>query len=254
MLTIFLGVGALAQPVRLEKGQLHLHGDPFLILGGELANSSASSADYMDASGTWQTLREAGLNTVLAPVYWELLEPEEGRFDFSTVDYLLSSARSQDLHLVLLWFGTWKNSMSCYVPAWVKRGFGKRFTLAENSDGTVPEIISAFDGEALKTDCKAFAALMRHLREVDGNTGPVLMVRVVSWGMPGSTGRRPKRRGNGRRRRTKNASRRAPTPDMPRRWPGPARKNIPSRSMSMRPSIPGGGNRENTLPRVPWTT
>ena len=178
LLVILSGMTAGAQPVRLDKGQLRLHGEPFVILGGELANSSASSADYMDARHTWRTLREAGLNTVLAPVYWELIEPEEGRFDFSTVDYLLSSARAEDLHLVLLWFGTWKNSMSCYVPAWVKRGFGKRFTLAENSDGTVPEILSAFDGEALKADCKAFAALMRHLRETDGEIGTVLMVQV----------------------------------------------------------------------------
>ena len=173
-----LVLAASAPPVRLAGGRLFLHGEPFLILGGELANSSASSAAYMDGRDTWQTLREAGLNTVLAPVYWELLEPTEGQFDFSTVDYLLASARAHDLHLVLLWFGTWKNSMSCYVPAWVKQDFGNRFTLAENSDGTLPEILSAFDREALKADCRAFAALMRHLREKDGDTGTVLMVQV----------------------------------------------------------------------------
>ena len=167
-----------AQPVRLEGGQLLLHGEPFVILGGELANSSASSAAYMDGRDTWRTLREAGLNTVLAPVYWELMEPEEGKFDFTSVDGLLRDARSEDLHLVLLWFGTWKNSMSCYVPEWVKRGFGSRFTLAENSDGSHPEILSAWDEEALKADCKAFAALLRHLRETDGTTGTVLMVQV----------------------------------------------------------------------------
>ena len=173
-----LVLAASAPPVRLAGGRIFLHGEPFLILGGELANSSASSAAYMDGRDSWQTLREAGLNTVLAPVYWELLEPTEGQFDFSTVDYLLASARAHDLHLVLLWFGTWKNSMSCYVPAWVKQDFGNRFTLAENSDGTHPEILSAFDREALKADCRAFAALMRHLREKDGDTGTVLMVQV----------------------------------------------------------------------------
>lgn len=178
LLLFLIGMGAAAQPVRLNGGQIYLHGKPFVILGGELANSSASSRDYMDARQTWQTLRNAGLNTVLAPVYWELIEPEEGQFDFSTVDYLLTSARAENLHLILLWFGTWKNSMSCYVPAWMKLQFGKRFTLAVNSDGTRPEILSAFDNEALKADCKAFKALMRHLRETDGNTGTVLMVQV----------------------------------------------------------------------------
>jgi len=169
---------AHSQPVKLDGGSLLLHGRPYIILGGELANSSASSAAYMDGRDSWKVLREAGLNTVLAPVYWELIEPEEGHFDFSTVDYLLSSARKEDLHLVLLWFGTWKNSMSCYVPAWMKQSFGKRFTLARNSDGGVPEIISAFCKNSLKADCKAFAALMRHLKETDGGTGTVLMVQV----------------------------------------------------------------------------
>ncbi len=171
-----------AQPVRLQKNnealQLMLKGEPFIILGGELANSSASGPEYMDSRNSWALMREAGLNTVLAPVYWELIEPEEGEFDFSSVDYLLRSARSHNLHLILLWFGTWKNSMSCYVPAWMKQGFGSRFTLAQDEKGDVREILSAFCPQALKSDCKAFAALMKHLREADSQTGTVLMVQV----------------------------------------------------------------------------
>ena len=178
LITLFVSLSLGAQPVRLEGGRLLLHGEPYIILGGELANSSASSAAYMDGRETWQKLRAAGLNTVLAPVYWELIEPVEGKFDFRTVDYLLSSARENGLHLILLWFGTWKNSMSCYVPSWVKLGFGSRFTLARNSDGSTPEILSAWDPEALKADCKAFSSLMRHLKEADGETGTVLMVQV----------------------------------------------------------------------------
>ena len=151
---------------------------PEIILGGELANSSASSPEYLRSRGSFKALREAGLNTVLCPVYWELIEPEEGRFDFSTVDALLKDARKSGLHLVLLWFGTWKNSMSCYVPAWVKQGFGSRFTLAQLPDGSTQEIISAFDGEALAADCRAFSALMEHLSRVDSRKGTVLMVQV----------------------------------------------------------------------------
>ena len=180
-----LTLGALtlsAQPVKLQKNQnatqLMLKGEPFIVLGGELANSSASSAEYMDGRDSWEVMREAGLNTVLAPVYWELIEPEEGKFDFSSVDYLLESARRHELHLILLWFGTWKNSMSCYTPSWVKKGFGSRFTLAQGEDGDVQEIISAFCPEARKADCKAFAALMKHLKASDGQTGTVLMVQV----------------------------------------------------------------------------
>ncbi len=179
---LLLAAVAGAQPVKLVRTphatRLMLHGEPFIILGGELANSSASSGEYMDLRDSWARMRDAGLNTVLAPVYWELIEPQEGRFDFSSVGYLLRSAREHDLHLVLLWFGTWKNSMSCYTPTWVKQGFGSRFTLARGADGDVQEILSAFCKESLKADCRAFAALMRHLRELDSETGTVLMVQV----------------------------------------------------------------------------
>lgn len=166
--------------IRGEGGsaQLLIGGRPYIILGGELANSSASSSEYMDSRDTWNYLSESGLNTVLAPVYWELTEPEEGRFDFSSVDYLLQSARSSGLKLVLLWFGTWKNSMSCYVPSWVKRGFGREFELARNSDGDTPEIMSAFSERNVRADAKAFAALMDYIKKADGAEGTVIMVQV----------------------------------------------------------------------------
>lgn len=158
--------------------QLMHGGKPFIILGGELANSSASSGEYMDSRDTWKYLAESGVNTVLAPVYWELIEPEEGRYDFSTVDYLLKSARANGQKLILLWFGSWKNSMSCYAPAWVKRGFNRDFELAANSDGSIPEIMSAFSERNVRADAKAFASLMKYIRKADGSEGTVIMVQV----------------------------------------------------------------------------
>ena len=99
--------------------QLIVNGKPFLILGGELGNSTASDTVYMNQH--WQKLVDMNLNTVLAPVYWELIEPVENEFDFSSVDNLILGAREHNLKLVLLWFGTWKNSMSCYAPLWMKQ-------------------------------------------------------------------------------------------------------------------------------------
>ena len=84
--------------------QLVVDGTPFLMLAGELGNSTASDLDYLD--GHWPRLEALGLNTVLAPVYWELLEPREGQFDFTLVDGLLADAREHDMRLVLLWFGS----------------------------------------------------------------------------------------------------------------------------------------------------
>ena len=177
-----LGLSVHAQISELVRQgnvtQLMHGGKPFIILGGELANSSASSSDYMDQRDTWNYLAESGVNTVLAPVYWEMTEPEEGRFDFSSVDYLLKSARANGQKLIILWFGTWKNSMSCYVPSWVKRGFGKEFELAKNSDGNIPEIMSAFSERNVRADAKAFAALMKYLKKADSSEGTVLMVQV----------------------------------------------------------------------------
>ena len=178
LLLALLAAPAAAQTPHLEQRgearQLIVDGEPFLILGGELGNSSASSRDYMRER--WAKLEAMNLNTVLAPVYWELVEPTEGEFDFSTVDWLIEDARAHDLRLVLLWFGTWKNSMSSYVPSWVKRD-QFRFVRTPGEDGG-QEIISQFEGSARDADARAFAALMRHLKRIDGDRRTVIMVQV----------------------------------------------------------------------------
>src|SRR5215470_15845603 len=121
--------------------QLIVDNKPFLILGGELGNSSASSNDYMRP--IWPKLRQMNINTVFAPVYWELMEPMEGRFDFSLVDGLIKNARLNKMRLVLVWFGSWKNSMSCYVPAWIKTN-ANRFPRALDKNNVQQEITTPF--------------------------------------------------------------------------------------------------------------
>lgn len=155
--------------------QLIVDGTPFLILGGELGNSTASSVAELHS--TWPQLRAMHLNTVIAPVYWELVEPAEGRFEFGSVDSLIADARANDMHLVLLWFGSWKNSMSSYAPAYVKTD-QTRFPRTESVRGTGQEILSPFVRANWEADAHAFRALMRHLREVDGNRHTVVMVQV----------------------------------------------------------------------------
>ena len=170
---------AVAAPPKLQKQgdtqQLLVDGKPFLILGGELGNSSASSAEYMRPH--WPRLRAMHLNTVLAPVYWELVEPAEGKYDWSSVDALLRDARAHDLKLVILWFGAWKNSMSTYVPSWVKLD-SARFPHVKVADGTSVEILSAFSKNTLDADARAFAAFMEHLGKADARDTTVLMVQV----------------------------------------------------------------------------
>lgn len=84
-------------------------GKPFLILGAELQNSSMTSADYMRS--IWPKLKDMNINTVLGCVTWEMIEPSEGKFDFTELDKVIQDARDHDLHLILLWFGAFKNGI-----------------------------------------------------------------------------------------------------------------------------------------------
>jgi beta-galactosidase GanA len=119
---------AAAQPAspsipHLEKRggvtQLIVDGRPFLMLAGELTNSASSNLDYL--APYWPKLAAANINTVLAAVSWELVEPEPDRFDFALVDGMIREARKHNQRLIFLWFGSWKNGMSSYPPLWVKR-------------------------------------------------------------------------------------------------------------------------------------
>lgn len=155
--------------------QLIVDGRPFLVRGGEVGNSAATNPAWLRPF--WSRFAELRMNTVLAPVYWDLVEPDEGRFDFSTVDELIADARRHQMKLVLLWFGSWKNSMSCYAPAWVKRD-AQRFPRAFDLSGVPQEILSPFSDANRDADARAFAALLKHLRETDGTDHTVVMVQV----------------------------------------------------------------------------
>ena len=77
-----------------------------LILGGELSNSAATSVEDIDE--VMPRMKALGLNTVLVPAYWELMEPTEGKFDFTLIDSTIQQARNLQLKVVFLWFGAWK--------------------------------------------------------------------------------------------------------------------------------------------------
>lgn len=112
-------------------GQLIVDGKPFLILGGELGNSSAGTAAQADT--ILPRMAQLHVNTVLMPVAWEQLEPVEGQFDTSILDHWIDVAREQHVHLILLWFGRWKNAFSNYASGWVKHDT-KRFPRAISVD------------------------------------------------------------------------------------------------------------------------
>jgi hypothetical protein len=167
--------------------QLIVEGKPFVALAGELDEDASTSLDNL--RWIWPTLVQMNLNTVLPVAYWGLVEPEEGQFDFTLVDGIIQEARRHNLRIGFVWFASWKNGLSSYAPVWVKKDF-KRFPRAQTK-GTSLEMFSAIEGYGDATrdaDARAFAALMRHIKEVDGREHTVIMLQVENEvGMKGDS-------------------------------------------------------------------
>lgn len=145
------------------------------MLGGELNNSSSSNLDSM--TRIWKHMVNLNANTVVTPISWAQLEPQEGKYNFSLVDGLIKGARKYNLHLVFTWMASWKNGMSCYDPMWVKED-SKRFPLAQKADGTPTRVLSTFSSNNWKADAAAYAALMANIKKFDGTVHTVLMMQV----------------------------------------------------------------------------
>lgn len=158
----------------LSGTRLFVDGQPFTVLAAETHNSASSTVLAIERS--FWNVAELGANTVLAPVAWSLLEPEEGVFDFTLVDTMLEVSERLGLKLIPLWFGSWKNGMSTYVPGWVKRD-PIRFPRAETRERGTIEHVSPFSAEARAADAAAFRAFMAHLRQADA-AHTVIMVQV----------------------------------------------------------------------------
>jgi hypothetical protein len=179
----FIAFNSLPQALAVEAPQiiqkdgryaLLVEGRPFLILGGQIHNSSAWPSELPQV---WQSMAALHANTVAAPVYWEQLEPQPGHFDFTNVDQIVEGARAHNLHVVLLWFGTWKNGNMHYVPAWVKSD-PMRFPHTIRPDGEPIDVLSPDSRNTLEADKAAFTALMRHLKQIDMEQHTVLLIQV----------------------------------------------------------------------------
>ncbi len=178
--------------IAIQNGHpvLMVEDKPFLMLAGEVHNSDSSSPVYMEK--IWDIAQELGMNTLLLPVTWETVEPEEGRFDFSLPRILIDEARDRDMRIVFLWFGSWKNAECMYAPAWVKQDLS-RFPRAQIERGknkagrqispTIPvkmpyTTLSYLGEETMKADSRAFAALMGFLKDYDADRQTVVAVQV----------------------------------------------------------------------------
>jgi hypothetical protein len=158
-----------------DTKQFIVDGKPFIALCGELTNNAATSNEYMKP--VWSALTTSNLNSVIAGISWAMVEPEEGKFNFDIVGDVINNARKNNLKLIFIWFASWKNGMSSYIPDWVKKDY-KRFPRVKINNGEPIELLTPLSEENRDADAHAFAALMRYIKEVDSNQRTVIMMQV----------------------------------------------------------------------------
>jgi len=173
-----------SMPKIVEKDGRHallVDGKPFLMLGGQVHNSSAWPGMLPQV---WTAVEQLHLNTLEVPIYWEQVEPQPAKFDFSLVNILLNQARQHKVHLVLLWFATWKNGSNHYMPGWMKSDAAK-FPNITGQNGQPVDSPSPNVKATMEADIKAFSAVMRYLKNADLQH-TVIMVQVENesgaWG------------------------------------------------------------------------
>lgn len=165
---LLLTINSYAQRAELKDHngttRLFADGKPYLMLSGELHNSTSSTLEYLEP--VWQKVKGMHLNSVIASVSWEQFEPREGQYDYSMIDNIINLAGKYQTKVALIWFASWKNGLSSYAPIWVKQD-GKRFHRVRNAIGEQTSILSPFCWATCDADAKAFAALMRRIKEKD---------------------------------------------------------------------------------------
>ncbi len=182
--TINLHAQDVPMPSIIHKDGRHallVDGKPFLMLGGQAGNSSAWPGMMPKV---WTAVEIMHLNTLEIPIYWEQVEAQQGKFDFSIIDTLLNQSRQHHVHLVLLWFGTWKNGSNHYMPEWMKKDAAK-YPNITGKNGQPIDSPSPHAKATLDADIKAFTTVMGHLKAADP-VHTVIMVQIEnesgSWG------------------------------------------------------------------------
>jgi hypothetical protein len=153
-------------------------GKPFFPLGGQALDATGYSVrDEAETESYFRAVELVHGNTVEIAIYWDEIEPEENKFDFTSVDKLLAMARKYRLKLILLWFATWKNGVMDFVPPWVKTNT-KRFHRVISITGRVTWGLSPHCKSNVEADKKAFSALCSHLKDKDGFDHTVIGIQV----------------------------------------------------------------------------
>lgn len=160
--------------------QKHKHfsvnGKPFLSIGGQSHNSTAL-ADTDGIRFACHSVRQLGGNTVAIPVSWVRFEPKEDEYDYDSVKMMIDVVRQQELRLIVLWFGAWKNGTMEYAPSWIKRDTS-RFPRVVCHDGTVTTVLSQHASVNFDREKASFCKLIQFLSDYDSERSTVIAVQV----------------------------------------------------------------------------
>lgn len=179
---------------RLVKGDaktyVEVDGKPFPYIGAEIRLDALLNCDRMKVEDVEKYISKAselGLNCVLIPIYWNLIEPEQDKYDFSVVDKILEYVNKYDLRMELLWFSTnmCGDTHSYLTPQYILEDpslrfnrpdegafwgyYGNRYTLRFD------------DPWVLERETQAVTRLFTHIREWDAANGerhPVISAQV----------------------------------------------------------------------------
>ena len=158
--------------------QLIVDGKPFLVLGQEPPTSGASNLEYIKYM--LQVQADTHTNTADIAIGWNWIEREKGKYDFTILDAIIEDARLIDQRICIIWFGSWKNGLSSFVPTWIKADYQHfpRAQIVDKSGATLTaEALTAFSDANWQEDARAYAAMMRHIRETD-RTHRIILVQA----------------------------------------------------------------------------
>ena len=159
----------------MRHEQFTVRGKPFFPVGGQAHNSTSYVLE--DLRITFDAVKKLNGNSCAVTICWDRFEPVEGQFDERYITDIIDLARAEGIHLVLLWFGSWKNGIMSYCPAWVKKQ-PERFERARSFDGTPMLNLTCHCRANVEADARAFGRLCDVVRRHDAEVGTVLGFQV----------------------------------------------------------------------------
>ena len=169
----------------------YVDGWPFTILAVEIPWEELVYGRYHETLRAYDSLYPAaqaiGLNTLVVPIKWSMIEPEKDHYDFSYLDHVKKMAETHHLKLALGWFGHYaSNDGNLYfnltgeffAPYYIVND-EKTYPRAMDAEGVSYHNAVSYEYDAvIEREAKAFRAFMEHIKQVDAETRTILMIQT----------------------------------------------------------------------------